>query len=65
MKYNQNDKVKENEMGWACSTNGRKQECIQDLLGKPHGKKPLGRPGRRWDKIADSQNCEVRRDSHC
>jgi hypothetical protein len=30
-------------MGRACSTIGRK-ECIQDIGGKPEGKRPLGRP---------------------
>jgi hypothetical protein len=37
-------------MGGACSTNGGEEECIQ--VGKPEGKRPLGRPRRRWvDKI--------------
>jgi hypothetical protein len=31
-------------MGRACSTNG--EERI--LVGKPEGKRPLGRPRRRW-----------------
>jgi hypothetical protein len=29
-------------MGRACSTNGGDEECI------PEGKRPLGRPRRRW-----------------
>jgi hypothetical protein len=29
-------------MGRACSTNG------DELVGKPEGKRPLGRPRRRW-----------------
>jgi len=24
---------------------------IQDLVGKPEGKRPLGRPRRRWENI--------------
>jgi hypothetical protein len=33
-------------MGGECSTNGGEQERV--LVGKPEGKKPLGRPRRRW-----------------
>jgi len=31
-------------MGWACSMHGERV-----LLGKPKGKRPLGRPARRWE----------------
>jgi hypothetical protein len=24
------------------------KECVQDIGGKPEGKRPLGRPRRRW-----------------
>jgi hypothetical protein len=30
-----------------CSTHGRDEKCIV-LVGKPEGKRPLGRPRRRW-----------------
>jgi hypothetical protein len=33
-------------MGRACSTNRDKEECI--WVGKPEGKRPLGRPRRKW-----------------
>jgi hypothetical protein len=36
-------------MGWACSTNGNEEERV--LVGKPVGKRPLGRPRRRWDGV--------------
>jgi hypothetical protein len=36
--------VKEDEVGRACSTNGGDEECV---VGKPEGKRPLGRPRRR------------------
>jgi hypothetical protein len=36
-------------MGWACSTNGAKRNAYGILMGKPEGKSPLGRPGRRWE----------------
>jgi hypothetical protein len=29
-----------------CSTNGEEEERV--LVGKPEGKRPLGRPRRRW-----------------
>jgi hypothetical protein len=35
-------------MGGACSTNGEKRNVHRILMGKPEGKRPLGRPRRRW-----------------
>jgi hypothetical protein len=35
-------------MGKACSTNGEKINPYRILVGKPEGKRPLGRPRRRW-----------------
>jgi hypothetical protein len=35
-------------MGRACSTNGETRNAYRILVGKPEGKRPLGRPGRRW-----------------
>jgi hypothetical protein len=35
-------------MGRACSTNGAKKNAYRILMGKPEGKRPLGRPRRRW-----------------
>jgi hypothetical protein len=35
-------------MGWACSTNGEKRNAYRLLVGKPVGKRPLGRPRREW-----------------
>jgi hypothetical protein len=32
----------------ACGTNGEEGERVWLLVGKPEGKKPLGRPRRRW-----------------
>jgi hypothetical protein len=34
-------------MDRACSTNGEKRNAYRILVGKPEGKKPLGRPRRR------------------
>jgi hypothetical protein len=38
--------VKEDEMVGACSTNGEKRNVYNILVGKPEGKRPLGRPRR-------------------
>jgi hypothetical protein len=35
-------------MGSACSTNGENRNAYRILVGKPEGKRPLGRPRRRW-----------------
>jgi hypothetical protein len=35
-------------MGRACSTNGEKRNAYRILVGKPEGKRPLGRSRNRW-----------------
>jgi hypothetical protein len=35
-------------MGGPCSTNGEKSNTYRLLVGKPEGKRPLGRPRRMW-----------------
>jgi hypothetical protein len=35
-------------MSGARSTNGEKRNVYRVLMGKPHGKKPLGRPRSWW-----------------
>jgi hypothetical protein len=42
------NKGRENEMGGACGKNGEKMNAYRLLVGKPEGKRPLGRPRRRW-----------------
>jgi hypothetical protein len=39
----------EDEMDRACSTNGEKRNAYRILVGKPEGKRPLGRPRLRWE----------------
>jgi hypothetical protein len=41
--------VKANEVGGACGTHGRGEKVYKVLVGKPEGKRPLGRPRRRWE----------------
>jgi hypothetical protein len=35
-------------VGRACSTNGEERNAYRILVGKPDGKRPLGRPRHRW-----------------
>jgi len=44
-----NDKIKKNEMGGACGAYGEGRGVYRVLVGKPEGKKPLGRPRGRWE----------------
>jgi len=36
-------------MGGACSAYGEEERSIHGLGGEPEGKRPLGRPRRRWE----------------
>jgi hypothetical protein len=36
-------------MGRACSTNWEERNAYRILMGKQKGKRPLGRPIRRWE----------------
>jgi len=38
-----------NKRGRISSTFGGDERCIQGFVGKPEGKRPLGRPRRRWE----------------
>jgi hypothetical protein len=42
--HNLYDQVKEDELGRACNTNVEKKNTYRILVGKPEGKKSLGRP---------------------
>jgi hypothetical protein len=35
-------------MGEICSTNGEKRNAYRLLVGEPEGRRPVGRPRRRW-----------------
>jgi hypothetical protein len=36
-------------MGGACSSDGEGRDVYRVLVGKPEGKKPVGRPRLRWE----------------
>jgi hypothetical protein len=40
--------MEKNEMGGPCSLDGEGRGVYRVLLGKPEGKRPIGRPRRRW-----------------
>jgi hypothetical protein len=46
--YFSGDKI-ENEIGGACSADGEERDVYWVLVGKPEGKRPLGRPKCRWE----------------
>jgi hypothetical protein len=48
--YCSGDKIEKNEMGRACSTYGERRGVYRVLVGKPEGKRPLGRPRHRWEE---------------
>jgi hypothetical protein len=47
-------------MGWACSTNGGKRSAYRILVGKPEGKRSLGR---KWVENIKIDLREIGRDS--
>ena len=57
------DAVCKNKMGGSCSTYGEKRGVYRVLVGKPEGKRPLGRTRHRWgDNIkVDFQESRMRR----
>jgi hypothetical protein len=40
--------IEDDEIGGACSTNGENRDTYRLLVGKPEGKRPLGRARGRW-----------------
>jgi hypothetical protein len=43
------DKIEKKEKDGACSTYGESRGAYGVLVGKPEGKRPLGRPRRHWE----------------
>jgi hypothetical protein len=46
-------------MGRACSTNGEKWNAYRILVGNPEGKRPVGRPTRRWVNIIKMDHRDI------
>ena len=46
--YCAGDKIKKNEMDWACGAYGSGEGVYRVLVGKLEGRRPLVRPRRRW-----------------
>jgi hypothetical protein len=44
-------KVSINDMSSSTIRHGRYESAYEILIGKPEGKRPLGRLGRRWENI--------------
>ena len=49
IRYYLGNEIRKNEMGRACNTCGERRGAWRVLMGKPKGKRPLGRPRRRWE----------------
>jgi hypothetical protein len=43
------DKIEKNEMDGHVARMGERRGVYRVLVGKPEGKRPLGRPRRRWE----------------
>jgi hypothetical protein len=41
--------MKKNQMGLACGTYGEYRNIRWDLMVKPNGKRPLGKPKKKWE----------------
>jgi hypothetical protein len=44
-------KIEKSEMDRACSVDGEERGIHRGLVEKPEGRRPLGRPRRRWEDI--------------
>jgi positive regulator of sigma E activity len=58
--YYSDDQLEKNEMGCACGTCVAVEGCIQGVVRKLEGKKPLGRPRRRLEDNIKMMFQEVR-----
>jgi hypothetical protein len=47
-------------VGGTCSTNGEKRKVYRLLVRNPEGKRPLGRPRRRWIDNIEMDLLEIR-----
>jgi len=54
------DKIKKNEMGGHVAHMGEGRGAYRVLVGNPEGRRPLGRPRRRWEDNIRMDLREVR-----
>jgi hypothetical protein len=47
--FHSGDQAKKTKMGRICNTYGERKAAYRVLMGKPEGRRPLGRPRRRWE----------------
>jgi hypothetical protein len=47
--YNPGVQIEKNEMSEECGTYGERRGAYRILVGRPEGRRPLGRPRRRWE----------------
>jgi hypothetical protein len=47
--YNPGDQIEKNKMGAPCGTYEGGESTYRDLVGRPEGRRPLGRPRHRWE----------------
>jgi len=46
-------------MSWTCSKYGERNGVYRVLVGKPEGKRTLGRPRRRWEDNIKIRKCDL------
>jgi hypothetical protein len=51
--------IKKTEIGRECSMYGEKRGAYRVLVGKPEGRRPLGRSRHRWEDNIKMDNGEV------
>jgi hypothetical protein len=49
-------------VGWTCGMHGDRRGVYRILVGRPEGKRPLGRPGCRWEDNIKMDFREIRID---
>jgi hypothetical protein len=58
--YYSGDQIKENEIVGACSIYTENNNAFRVLMGKPKGKRQLGRPALRWEDNSIMEFHEIR-----
>jgi hypothetical protein len=59
LQYCAGDKIDKNEVGGECSADGEERDVYRVLVGKPEGKRLLGRTRHRWEDNIQMDHQEV------